>query len=141
MTPLPAPFMQWLRACNERFARFSGSQFSPHELPGGPPCEDKAAVQQGTKRCKGKDCRKRVVKLRQKYCPVCSKTRIREQKREHMRQKRRSDVEKLANSPTGAEALTKPETQAGYHHPKTSFSVPVFPHGIKNARRVTPESA
>ena len=33
MTPLSAPFMEWLRACNERFARFSGSQFSAHELP------------------------------------------------------------------------------------------------------------
>jgi len=33
MTPLPAQFVEWLKACNERFARFSGSQFSAHELP------------------------------------------------------------------------------------------------------------
>jgi hypothetical protein len=46
-----------------------------------------------------------------------------------MRQKRASDVEKLANSPIGAEALTKPKMQAGYHHPKTSISGPIFPHG------------
>src|SRR5262249_15994074 len=118
MTPLPAQFMEWLRACNERFARLSGSQFSPHELPGGPFSEDNAAVRQITKQCKAKDCRKRVVKLRQKYCPVCSKTRIREQKKEHMRRKRGLDVEKLANSPTGAEGLTKPEMQGGYHDPK-----------------------
>jgi hypothetical protein len=31
--PLPAQFTEWLKACNERFARFSGSQFSSHELP------------------------------------------------------------------------------------------------------------
>jgi hypothetical protein len=33
--PLPAQFTKWLKACNERFARFSGSQFSSHELPQG----------------------------------------------------------------------------------------------------------
>jgi hypothetical protein len=43
MTPMPAQFTEWLKACNERFARFSGSQFSPHELLGGPPHQDKAA--------------------------------------------------------------------------------------------------
>jgi hypothetical protein len=69
--PLPAQFTEWLRAHNERFARFSGSQFSPHELPGGPPYEDKAAVRQATKRCK--DCEKRKVKLRQRYCSVLRK--------------------------------------------------------------------
>jgi hypothetical protein len=32
-TSLPAQFTEWLKACNERFARFSGSQFSSDELP------------------------------------------------------------------------------------------------------------
>jgi hypothetical protein len=120
VTALPG----WIRAANERFARFSGSQFSPHELPGGPPYENKAAVWQATKLCK--ECRKREVKLRQTYCPVCSKTRNRESKRKHMRRKRRSDVEKLANPPIGPEALTKPETQGGYHHPKASIRASSF---------------
>ena len=119
MTPLPAQFTKWLRACNERFARFSGSQFSPHELPGGPPYEDKAAVRQATKLCK--ECRKREVRGRQIYCPDCARNRKRESKRCHMRRKRGLDVEKVANSPIGAEALTKLETQVGYHHPKTSI--------------------
>jgi hypothetical protein len=120
MTPLP----EWIRASNERFARFSGSQFSPHELPGGPPYEDKAAVWQATKLCM--NCRTREVKLRQKYCLVCCKTRNRESKRKHMRRKRALDVEKLANSSIGPEALTKPETQGGYHHPKTSIRASTF---------------
>jgi hypothetical protein len=113
-------FTKWLRTSNERFARFSGSQFSPHELPGGPPCEDKTAVRQATKICKGKDCRKRVVRMRQKYCSVCSKNRIREQKREHMRRKRGLDVESVADSPIGAEALTKTKMQGGYDDPQTA---------------------
>src|SRR6516164_4472655 len=116
MTPLPAQFTEWLRACNERFARFSGSQFSPHELPGGPPNEDKAAVRQATKRCR--DCGKREVRLRQRYCLVCSISRIRKSKRKHMARKRGLDVEKVTDSPVGAEALTKIEMQVGYHHPK-----------------------
>ena len=69
MTPLPAPFTEWLKTCNQQFARFSGSQFSPHELPGGQPGENRAAVRQATKLCR--DCRKREVRPpRQKYCPV-----------------------------------------------------------------------
>jgi hypothetical protein len=115
MTPLP----EWIRACNERFGRFSGSQFSAHELPGGPPYQDNAAARQASKRCK--DCRKREVKGRQRYCPHCARNHKRESKRRHMRRKRGSDVEKLANSPIGAEALTKPEMQGGYHQPKTSI--------------------
>jgi len=114
MMPRQAQFPEWLKKCNERFARFSGSQFSPHELPS----EDKALT--AVKRhCI--DCRKREVKLRQRYCSVCSKTRTRESKRKHMRRKRRLDVEKVANSPIGAEGLTGPEKQGGYPHPKTSI--------------------
>jgi hypothetical protein len=124
MMPLRAQFTEWLKACNERFARFSGSQFSPHELPGGPPYEDNAAVRGATKLCM--HCRKREVKLRQKYCAACCKTRNRESKRKHMRRKRGLDVEKLANSPIGTEALTKLETQSGYHHPKTSICASNF---------------
>jgi hypothetical protein len=124
MTALPAQFTEWLKASNERFARFSGSQFSPHELLGGPPHQDKAAVRQATKLCV--HCRKREVKLRQKYCPVCRKTRVRESKRKHMRRKRGLDVEELANSPIATEALTKPETQSGNHHPKTSIRASSF---------------
>jgi hypothetical protein len=67
------------------------------------------------------DCRKRGVKARKRYCPNCARNRKRESKRKHMRRKRGSDVEKVANSPIGVEALTKPETQGGYHHPKTSI--------------------
>jgi hypothetical protein len=43
-----------------------------------------------------------------------------------MRRKRGLDVEKLANSPIDAEALTKPETQGGYHHPKPSICASSF---------------
>ena len=119
MTPLPPQVREWLKACNERFARFSGSQFSPHELPEGPACEHTAALRQATKLCK--DCGKREVKPRRRYCAVCSKTHIRESKKKHMRRKRGSGVEKVANSPTGAEALTRPEKQVSYHDPQTSI--------------------
>jgi hypothetical protein len=130
MTPLPAQFTEWLKACNERFARFSGSQFSPHELPGGPPDEDKAAVLQATKLCK--DCRKREVK-RKKYCPDCARKRKRESNRRHIRRKRGSDVGKLANSPIGAEPLTNAEKQVGYPHPKAPISQSSFPTGQEAA--------
>ena len=52
------------------------------------------------------DCRKREVGPRQKYCSVCAKVRQRESARRAMRAKRSSDVNKLANSSIGAEALT-----------------------------------
>jgi hypothetical protein len=119
------PLSEWIRASNERFARFSGSQFSPHELPGGPPYEDKAAVRQATKLCR--DCRKREVRARQKYCPDCAKKHKRESNRRHIRRKRELDVGKLANSPIGAEELTKAEKQVGYPYPKASFLGPNFP--------------
>jgi hypothetical protein len=114
MTPLPAQFTEWLKASNERFARFSGSQFSTHELP------RREKVLTAVKRlCM--DCRKREVNARQKYCAECAKTRKRESKRRHMRLKRGSDVEKVANSPIHTEALTQTEKQTGYPHPKTSI--------------------
>ena len=118
MTPLPAQFTEWLRACNERFARFSGSQFSSHELP-------TEEVSTAVKRlCL--DCRKREVKARQRYCAPCAKNRNRESKRRHMRLKRGLDVEKLTNSPIHAEALTKPEKQGGYNDPKTTKTASNF---------------
>jgi len=124
MTPLKAPFTEWLKSCNERFARYSGSQFSPHELPEGPPCLDKAAVRQAAKRCK--DCGKREVRGRQRYCPNCARNHIRGSKKEHMRRKRGLDVEKVANSPIGAEALTKPKMQGGYDDPQTAKTASNF---------------
>ena len=64
------------------------------------------------------DCHKRELEPRQRYCATCGRIRKRNSKRQHMRLKRRSDVEKREISPIRAEALTKPETQGGYHHPK-----------------------
>jgi hypothetical protein len=73
------------------------------------------------------DCHKREVRPRQKYCAVCAKVRKRAANRNHITRKRRRDVGKLVNSPTGAEALTKPEKQVGYPHPeKTATSGSVF---------------
>jgi len=119
MTPLPAQVREWLKKCNERFARFSGSRFSPHELPS----EDKALT--AVKRlCL--DCRKREVKPRQRYCSVCAKNRKRQSKRRHMRRKRGLDVEKTEISPVGAEALTKPENQGGYNDPITTKTASNF---------------
>jgi len=103
----------WIRAANERFARFSGSRFSPHELPFGPPCEDTAAVWHATTLCL--KCRKREVKPpRQKYCPSCAKDRKRESNRRHMREKRGSDVGKFADSPLEAETLMNADQSSGY---------------------------
>jgi hypothetical protein len=122
MTPLPAQFTEWLKTCNERFARFSGSQFSSHELPSG------EKVLTAVKRlCL--DCRKREVKPPQRYCHVCARNRKRESDRRHARAKRRLDVGKTENSPIGAETLTKAEKQVGYPHPKTSISGSSFPTG------------
>jgi len=135
MTPLPAPFTKWLKSCNERFARFSGSQFSPHELPGGPPYENKAAVRQVTKLCL--DCRKREVKPRQKYCPGCARNRKRKSNRRHIRRKRGLDVGKLANLPIGAEALTNAEKQGGYPYPKAPILGRSFPTRQRNRRRAS----
>jgi hypothetical protein len=125
--------LEWLKACNERFARFSGSQFSPHELPCGPPYEDKAAVLQATKLCM--DCRKREVKPRKKYCPDCARKRKLESNRRHIRRKRGLDVGKLANSPIGAEPLTNAEKQVGYPHPKRRFRSLVFRQGKRLQQR------
>src|SRR5215472_10312177 len=76
----------WIRAANDRFGRFSGSPFAPHELPGGPPCENTAASWQATTLCL--KCRKHEVKPPRKYCPGCAKDRKRESNRRHMRRKR-----------------------------------------------------
>jgi hypothetical protein len=83
MTPLPAHFTEWLKACNERFARFSGSQFAAHELPGGPPHENKPAGWQATKLCR-EECCKREMKGRQRYCLDCARKEKRESNRRHI---------------------------------------------------------
>jgi hypothetical protein len=72
------------------------------------------------------DCHKREVGPRQKYCQVCGRIRKREKQREHMRRKRGCDVEKLANSPIGAEALTKHLDQGGYTDTKSAFPASNF---------------
>ena len=119
-TPLPASFTKWLKACNERFARFSGSQFSSDELPGG------EKVLTAVKRlCL--DCRKREVKPRQRYCYVCARNRKRESDRRHARAKRRLDVGKTENSPVGVEALTKAEKPVSYTYSKTPILESSFP--------------
>jgi hypothetical protein len=134
MTPLPAQFTEWLKTCNERFARFSGSQFSSHELPSG------EKVLTAVKRlCL--DCRKREVKPRQKYCHVCARNRKRESDRRHARAKRRLDVGKTKNSPIGVQALTKAEEQVGYTYSKTPILEPSFPtRQQERASDVTAES-
>ena len=129
---LPAQFTEWLKACNEQFARFSGSQFSSHELPSG------EKVLTAVKRlCL--DCRKREVKPRQKYCPVCAKSRKRESKRRHMRLKRGSDVEKLANSPIRAETLTNAKMQGSYRHSQTSILPSSFSTVLEGAHEADDE--
>jgi hypothetical protein len=60
------------------------------------------------------DCRKREVGPRQKYCSVCARGRQRESARRAMRAKRSLDVNKLANSPIAAEALTNCGQSGGY---------------------------
>jgi hypothetical protein len=82
-------------------------------------------VERATKLCL--DCRKRQVRPRQKYCPNCARKRKREANRRHIRRKRALDVGKPANSPIGAEALTKPKTQGGYDYPGTTISGSSFP--------------
>jgi hypothetical protein len=63
------------------------------------------------------DCRKREVAPRQKYCWVCARVRQRESARRAMRAKRSLDVNKLANSPIGAEALTNTVQTSPYVDP------------------------
>jgi hypothetical protein len=75
------------------------------------------------------ECRKREIRPRQKYCPDCARKRKRESNRRHIRRKRGLDVGKLANSPIGAETVTKAEKQVGYPHPKTSILGSSFPTG------------
>jgi len=168
MTLLPAQFMEWLRACNERFARFSGSQFSPQELPGGPPpprdtfrsfkcllcgrpmqnagkrweCRcgffyqplvpgsipkkyrnDFKQIKRMCMTGRGKDLGKEKkcqteVSGRAEYCPRCVAKR-----RNASRRLANTGLEPhpMANSPIGAEALTKTEMQVGYPHPKPSI--------------------
>lgn len=68
------------------------------------------------------DCRRCEVESRQKYCAKCARIRNRKSKRQHMRLKRKLDVEKSGNSPIPAEALTRGDTTTGYSDTKTSIS-------------------
>ena len=129
MTPLPVQFAEWLKTCNERFARFSGSQFSSHELPSG-----KKILTAVKRLCL--DCRKREVQLRQKYCRVCARNRKRESDRRHARAKRRLDVGKTENSPIGVEALTKAENKVRYTDSKPPILASSFPTQQETAESV-----
>jgi len=85
------------------------------------PADAKTTVkQQATKLCL--DCRRREVRPRQKYCFTCARIRKRASKRQHMRTKRGLDVEKFANSPIQAEALTSADTKTCYSDSGASVS-------------------
>jgi hypothetical protein len=75
--------------------------------------------QRSIKLCR--DCGKRELEPRKRYCARCAKIHKRRSKREHMRAKRGSDVEKQEISPIGAQTLTKAKITIGYHHPQTSI--------------------
>jgi hypothetical protein len=65
-------------------------------------------------------CRKIKVTGIRRYCEYCFRDRHRAAKRRYWN--KRSSLDKTGFSPIGAEALTKPGMQVGYHHPKTSIS-------------------
>jgi hypothetical protein len=71
-----------------------------------------------------------------KLCPTCAKIRSRRFKREHMRRKRGSDVEKQEISPIGAQALTKAKITIGDHHPQTS----VLPSNFSTGQATSPDA-
>ena len=73
------------------------------------------------------ECRKREIRVRQKYCPDCARKHKRESNRHHIRRKRGLDVGKLVNSPIGVEALTNAERQDGDPHPKPLILGSSFP--------------
>jgi hypothetical protein len=66
------------------------------------------------------DCRRVVVSGIKRYCAKCLSARQRKAKREFAR-KRRSNVDKTANSPLTAEVVTHAEVRTRYDHPQTSF--------------------
>ena len=70
-----------------------------------------------------RDCRKREVESRRRYCSTCAEIRKRKSNRRHMRLKRGSHVEKTEISSVGAQALTTAKTTIGDHHPQT----PILP--------------
>jgi len=72
-----------------------------------------------------KECRKREVGLRKRYCDACAKSRKREKTRLAMR-KRRCDVRKSEDSLIRAEALTRAENKVRYDDTRTSFSTSSF---------------
>src|SRR5262249_19623090 len=88
--------------------------------------------QRSIKLCR--ECKKHEVEPRKRYCSKCAKIRNRRFKREHMRRKRASDVEKQEISPIGAQALTKAKTTTSYHHPQTAISDASFSTGQASAQ-------
>jgi hypothetical protein len=91
-------------------------------LPAG--AKTNVRLQRATKLCL--DCRRREVRPRQKYCRSCAGMRKRASKRQHMRTKRGSDVEKPADSPLRDEALTKADSQVRYDDPQTTETASNF---------------
>ena len=66
-----------------------------------------------------RNCHKVEVQGIKRYCGKCARARKLAANRESYQRGLNSG--KTQNSPIGAEALTKPETQGGYPHPKTSI--------------------
>jgi hypothetical protein len=82
------------------------------------------------------ECRRVEVEGKAELCERCAYKRKLTQTRQSKwrgKHKARENPEthrqgrKIANSPIGAEALTKAETQVGYHYSKTSISGSSFP--------------
>jgi hypothetical protein len=88
-----------------------------------------------------RECKKREVGPRKKYCEACAKSRKREKTRRAMR-KRRCDVRKSENSPIAAEELTRAENKSRYDDPKTSCSPSSFltseglPHEVSEPAKI-----
>ena len=70
-----------------------------------------------------RDCRKVVVEGIRRYCTKCLSARQRKAKRESAR-RRRSNVDKTANSLIRVEALTHAEATTRCNPPQTSLSGP-----------------
>jgi hypothetical protein len=80
-------------------------------IPGTIPKKYQHGAVSAKKLCR--DCRRSEVRRNQIYCVACAGKRQRLAKREAAR-KRRSNVDKVAFSPIGAEALTKPDLADSY---------------------------
>ena len=70
------------------------------------------------------DCGKVKVTGKQKYCGKCAHSRHRKAKRESIRKKRQSNVDKNGNSRIAAKALTNGEIAICGSHPKSQIAEP-----------------